>query len=174
MSNQVENLFGVAGKYSRVRQFMAAARDGEEALSFRKLAPESTAEEIVGDARLELRDKVNNPIEGEPQADQEVVVVYQFFTAWVPPVEALDEVSKNYPDLGFRLTCVTEVVWVKGQYEWAGGRRVRREESDWETLDAVNWPSSWRWSRPSPDGFVRPSPSTTKTTGVETIHPLKD
>jgi hypothetical protein len=83
--------------------------------------------------------QLDESIEDDIEDGEEVVAVFHFDTPWAEPARLFDKVSKDFPDLKFRLKWLTEGPETKGISEWVGGKKTRDESSDWEALDCLDW-----------------------------------
>lgn len=62
--------------------------------------------------------------------DEEGYLEYSFSTPWGPPIDFLNKIAKDFPELGFRLTYEEHGMGFAGESEWDNG--MATGHSDWE------------------------------------------
>ena len=72
---------------------------------------------------------------GEVCLTRTSVLLYEFDTAWGPPMALLDKVSKDYPTLRFEIWYVEPGMWFAGRKVWVGGAVVEEMEGDPEEFE---------------------------------------
>jgi hypothetical protein len=73
-------------------------------------------------------------MEGPTQNGENLVVFYNFNTAWSPPVPAIEKLSAQYPSLLFTLSYEEEQGW-GGEGEWLRGENISISEYDSKCKD---------------------------------------
>jgi len=70
-------------------------------------------------------------VEGPTPNGDNLVVYYNFNTAWSPPVPAIEKLSAQYPSLLFTLSYEEEQGW-GGEGEWLRGENISVSEYGWK------------------------------------------
>lgn len=73
-------------------------------------------------------------MEGPTPNGENLVVYYNFHTAWSPPVQALEKLSAQYPSLLFTLSFEEETGW-GGELELLRGENISISEYGWKCRD---------------------------------------
>lgn len=110
MPNWCTNKLEVSGPLAGVRRFVEAQRDDAASLSFAKSVPEPEGLEgrlltwrvAHWGTKWDLDDETDLVVSEDAERDR-CEAVYNFFTAWSPPLEWLAVVVEQYPNLVFRL-----------------------------------------------------------------------
>ncbi len=113
MPNWVYNTLRVKGTKKRLTQFAWAIGSPEAPLDWTRLA---TVIPMTWDSRDERR-------AGELEVDGRDLV-YRFDTAWNPRPQMVEDLSSQYPDLGFELHYVEEGPAFAGAAVFAQGRKI--------------------------------------------------
>jgi hypothetical protein len=108
MPNSCSNVLSITGPPATLERFQSAAKSGDAVLSFEALYPvpdENWSNEEMdrwvrsnwGSWLLYPAHLVRSPV--EPQK----CLVYEFVTAWSPPIAVVERVASEYPELTFEL-----------------------------------------------------------------------
>ena len=141
MPNYTINTLIVTGDTKNLRRFREAAKGGESDLSLNSLFPmpeglkDTDAEE---DTPNWYDWSVENwgtkwDVDGKLISAFDDCLEYSFKSAWNPPMEWLEKVSKDYPTLRFRLRYVEE------SDDFTGIARVRNGKVDDRRLDTTDF-----------------------------------
>ena len=76
-------------------------------------------------------------IEGPTPNGDNLVVYYNFNTAWSPPMPAIEKLSKQYPTLLFTLSYEEEQGW-GGECEFLRGEMISQSEYGWKCRECDN------------------------------------
>jgi len=76
-------------------------------------------------------------IEGPTPNGENLVVYYNFNTAWSPPIPAIEKLSSQYPTLLFTLSYEEEQGW-GGEGEWLNGKNISISEYGWKCRECDN------------------------------------
>ena len=127
------------------------------AISFERIAP-TPAELVDGEQRSNWRasnwgtkwDPLPESVWVDEEENEGKFVVY-FWTAWDPPLEAIDLLASRYPGLDFELVYNESGMGFAGYREWEGGQESDSDEAtepedaarllrlcDWES-EASEW-----------------------------------
>jgi len=144
MPNWCTNKLTVSGPAEDIDKWVERATDGEMPLSLNRLCPQP--KEIIDSAenggdypdggpawyhwrnkhwgtRWELDEHTEIEMES---AEDNVCVIYEFETAWAPPVAAIDHVAKDFPTLTFKLLYEEVGMMFVGRYITEHGKAVHK------------------------------------------------
>lgn len=128
MPNDCLNNLEVSGNKAEVEDFMKKISDSDKEVCFDILLPSPSDTKDILDWNV---DNYGTKWNGyESQFNDEYV---SFFTAWSPPLNFFDTVSKKYPDLTFTLTCFEPGCDFFGITIFNNGSRIR---DDWDICDS--------------------------------------
>jgi hypothetical protein len=149
MPNSCSNVLSITGPPATLERFQSAAKSGDAVLSFEALYPvpgEGWSNEEIdrwvrtnwGSWLVYPAHLVRSPI--KPQ----MRLVYEFVTAWSPPIALIERVASEYPELTFELR-FCEPAMDKCGHAMAHGVRIKGV-SDPECSHTISDYSRFRFS----------------------------
>lgn len=112
MANWCECKLELEGDADAIKKFLVAARDSHQnELSLEKLIP--PPKDLVDKTEWCMENwgtkwDIEATVEDQSAGDNGDYVSIRFDSAWAPPLEAFEKISKLYPSLSFDLTCSEE------------------------------------------------------------------
>lgn len=150
MPNWCVNRLAVSGPTAKVKSFVEAVTDEHGGLDFQKLVPmpeavlNSKGDKWYDWALANWGTKWNvadesNPVTVEVEAsdDKDSVGVWDFATAWSPPVPFVQKASLGFPELLFAIYFDEPGNCFSGVEFYQAG--TKDEENSWELEDSLSW-----------------------------------